>query len=129
MNAGFLAASAMDNNTIVKAAQEGPKNDNPYIDHNDDGGGGSVMSGNVEDYDYINSSSINMNNVNNNNINSHYVEHTERSVVDEFATDVEFAKTEEELQIRSAWLYHISLDKNMVDERPGNRVRTYDGVS
>ena len=41
----------------------------------------------------------------------------------------EFAKCEEYNEIRSAWLYHISLDTNMIDERPGNRIRTYDGVS
>mmetsp|Transcript_30137 Transcript_30137/g.63016 ORF Transcript_30137/g.63016 Transcript_30137/m.63016 type:complete len:102 (+) Transcript_30137:12-317(+) len=40
-----------------------------------------------------------------------------------------FAKIEDVLEIRSAWLYHISLDKDMVNERTGNCVRTYDGVS
>lgn len=132
MNAGFLAMSALENKMIAKAVNEGPQNDNPYIDDAGDGGG-SVMSGNIQDYDYINRNSMTTNNVNNNNSSSSnpYVEQTERSVDEveiEIDPGIDFAKTEEELQIRSAWLYHVSLDKNMVDERPGNRVRTYDGV-
>ena len=42
--------------------------------------------------------------------------------------DDSFSSAEQAYQIRSAWLYHMSLAKNMVDERPGNRVRVYDGV-
>ena len=136
MNAGFLAMSALDNKMVAKAVNEDAKNDNPYIDHNDagnGGGGGSAMSGNIQDYDYINRNNMTTSNVNNNNSSRPYVEQTERSVDEvDVGVDVDpgidFAKTEEELHIRSAWLYHVSLDKNMVDERPGNRVRTYDGV-
>ena len=40
-----------------------------------------------------------------------------------------FAKTEDELAIKNAWIHHIGLDTNMIDEKPGNRVRPYDGVS
>mmetsp|Transcript_338 Transcript_338/g.814 ORF Transcript_338/g.814 Transcript_338/m.814 type:complete len:1230 (+) Transcript_338:69-3758(+) len=40
----------------------------------------------------------------------------------------ELSEQENDIQIRSAWLYHMSLAKNMVDERPGNRVRTYEGL-
>ena len=40
-----------------------------------------------------------------------------------------FAKDEDELAIKNAWIHHIGLDKNMIDEKPGNRVRPYEGVS
>ena len=51
-------------------------------------------------------------------------------LIDEFDDDngIEFGKHEDELAIRSAWLYHTALDTNMVDERPGNKVRTYEGL-
>eukprot|EP00531_Pseudo-nitzschia_arenysensis_P006332 CAMPEP_0116134330 /NCGR_PEP_ID=MMETSP0329-20121206/10587_1 /TAXON_ID=697910 /ORGANISM="Pseudo-nitzschia arenysensis, Strain B593" /LENGTH=808 /DNA_ID=CAMNT_0003629031 /DNA_START=132 /DNA_END=2558 /DNA_ORIENTATION=- len=39
-----------------------------------------------------------------------------------------FAKTEDELAIKNAWIHHIGLDKNMIDEKPGNRVRPYEGI-
>jgi hypothetical protein len=41
----------------------------------------------------------------------------------------DFVVAETALQVRSAWLHHMSLDSNMVDERPGNKVRVYKGVS
>ena len=40
-----------------------------------------------------------------------------------------FAKEEEELEIKNAWIHHISLDTNMIDEKPGNKIRAYEGVS
>jgi len=40
-----------------------------------------------------------------------------------------FEEVEAALQVRSAWLHHMSLSSNMVDERPGNQVRPYEGVS
>ena len=40
-----------------------------------------------------------------------------------------FAKDEDELAIKNAWIYHIGLDTNMMDEKPGNQVRAYPGVS
>jgi hypothetical protein len=40
----------------------------------------------------------------------------------------DFSRAEQAYQIRSAWLFHMSLANNMVDERPGNRVRVYPGV-
>ena len=40
-----------------------------------------------------------------------------------------FATNEEDLAISNAWIHHIGLDKNMIDEKPGNRVRPYEGVS
>lgn len=43
--------------------------------------------------------------------------------------EVDFTVAETALQVRSAWLHHMSLDGNMVDERPGNKVRVYKGVS
>jgi hypothetical protein len=39
-----------------------------------------------------------------------------------------FSRAEQAYEIRSAWLFHMSLANNMVDERPGNRVRVYPGV-
>ena len=44
-------------------------------------------------------------------------------------TSAEFSEAEMALQVRSAWLHHMSLESNMVDERPGNKVRVYKGVS
>ena len=41
----------------------------------------------------------------------------------------DFTIAETALQVRSAWLHHMSLESNMVDERPGNKVRVYKGVS
>ncbi|CAB9505413.1 XV phospholipase A2 [Seminavis robusta] len=40
----------------------------------------------------------------------------------------DFSRAEEAYQIRSAWLHHMSLSDNMVDERPGNKVRAYNGL-
>jgi hypothetical protein len=40
-----------------------------------------------------------------------------------------FVQAEDACQVRSAWLYHISLADDMVNERPGNKVRPYQGVS
>jgi len=40
-----------------------------------------------------------------------------------------FGKSEEELAVKNSWIHHIGLDKNMIDEKPGNKVRSYDGVS
>jgi len=39
-----------------------------------------------------------------------------------------FAKKEDELAIKNAWIHHIGLDTNMMDEKPGNRVRPYEGL-
>jgi len=39
-----------------------------------------------------------------------------------------FAMDEEDLAISNAWIHHIGLDKNMIDEKPGNRVRPYEGL-
>jgi len=47
---------------------------------------------------------------------------------DESSTDAGFATTEEELEIRNAWIQHIALADNMIDERPGNKIRVYDGM-
>jgi hypothetical protein len=44
------------------------------------------------------------------------------------AHDDSFSSAEQAYEIRSAWLFHMSLSNNMVDERPGNRVRVYPGV-
>ena len=41
----------------------------------------------------------------------------------------QFATEEEELEIKNAWIHHMALDKNMVDEKPGNKIRVYEGVS
>ena len=46
----------------------------------------------------------------------------------EDSADVGFSKTEEELEIRNAWIQHIALADNMIDERPGNKIRVYDGM-
>ena len=40
-----------------------------------------------------------------------------------------WATTEDELYIQNAWIHHIGLDRNMIDEKEGNRVRAYEGVS
>ena len=42
---------------------------------------------------------------------------------------VTFGEAEEELAVKNTWIHHIALDKNMIDEKPGNKVRSYDGVS
>ena len=39
-----------------------------------------------------------------------------------------FAEVEQACQVRSAWLHHMSLSGNMIDEREGNRVRPYGGL-
>ena len=39
-----------------------------------------------------------------------------------------FAQVEQACQVRSAWLHHMSLSPNMIDEREGNRVRPYQGL-
>lgn len=53
----------------------------------------------------------------------------DRKLDDDSDSENTFAKTEDELAIKNAWIHHIGLDKNMIDEKPGNRVRPYDGVS
>jgi hypothetical protein len=40
-----------------------------------------------------------------------------------------FAKAEDAVAIKNAWIFHVGLDKDMKTEKPGNRVRAYDGVS
>jgi hypothetical protein len=50
------------------------------------------------------------------------------ATADKEKIDKDFAKCEEEFSIRSAWIYHMALDKNGVDELPGNRVRPYPGI-
>jgi len=40
-----------------------------------------------------------------------------------------FAKAEEEVEITNLWIHHIALDSNMMDEKKGNRVRPYEGLS
>ncbi len=52
-----------------------------------------------------------------------------RSFGDESESENNFAQTEDELAIKNAWIHHIGLDKNMIDEKPGIRVRAYEGVS
>jgi len=122
MNAGFLAASAMGK-TVLNAEEIKSHNNNNNNDKNE----GNNTNNNNNNYykreksedsidDDDNDSDDNDNNININN----------NEMADIIGT--EFAKSEAEYEIRSAWLYHIALDKNMVDERPGNRVRTYDGV-
>jgi len=44
------------------------------------------------------------------------------------ANDAAFAEVEQACQVRSAWLHHMSLSANMIDERPGNKVRPYMGL-
>ena len=113
MNAGFLATSAMTNTVVSSSATNDSPNTNSYIPEHEMQ---TSFVGNVEHQDRDKSN------------NSNHRQDSEYSMNDA-EIGVEFAKIEDELQIRSAWLYHIALDKNMVDERPGNRVRTYDGVS
>ena len=40
-----------------------------------------------------------------------------------------FGMAEDEFAVKNAWIHHIALDKNMIDEKPGNKVRPYGGVS
>ena len=40
-----------------------------------------------------------------------------------------FAKAEDDLAIKNAWIHHIGLDSNMIDDKPGIKVRAYEGVS
>jgi hypothetical protein len=53
---------------------------------------------------------------------------TDDTDTDTDSSAVGFSKTEEELEIRNAWIQHIALANNMVDERPGNQIRVYDGI-
>ena len=106
MNAGFLAASKVGS-IDVNSSQKHDANMSSYIEDDNDSSR-NPFAGNIEDLDRDNST---------------------RSTATDVETDetVAFAKIENEFQIRSAWLYHVSLDKNLVDERPGNKVRPYDG--
>ncbi len=113
MNAAFFAESAMDSKVVSSFRTMDPRNDSAYVD---DSTPRSSFVDNVEDLDRdasIKSSTIEEN----------------VPFTDDVEYNTNFAQMEEELNIRSAWLYHISLDKNMVDEREGNRVRPYEGVS
>ena len=40
----------------------------------------------------------------------------------------DLAVTEDELAVKNAWIQHIALSGNMIDERPGNKIRAYDGM-
>jgi hypothetical protein len=44
------------------------------------------------------------------------------------ARQLSFTECESALQVRSAWLHHMSLSDDMVHEREGNRVRPYEGL-
>jgi len=115
MNAGFFAESAMDKKIVSSSRTINARNNSAYVD---DTTPRSSFVGNVED---LNRDS---------NVTSTPIEENKplssNDVDTEYNTD--FAQMEEELNIRSAWLYHIALDKNMVDEREGNRVRPYEGL-
>mmetsp|Transcript_10832 Transcript_10832/g.31519 ORF Transcript_10832/g.31519 Transcript_10832/m.31519 type:complete len:887 (+) Transcript_10832:178-2838(+) len=39
-----------------------------------------------------------------------------------------FRGVEEEIAIKSSWIQHVALGPNMIDERPGNKVRAYEGL-
>ena len=109
MNAGFLAESALGNRIVGSSRTMDAQISTAYV--TDDTPRSSFYD-NILDLDRDPTA----------------IGESQRPVEDA-EINVEFQKMEEELNIRSAWLYHISLDKNMVDERPGNRVRTYEGVS
>jgi len=103
MDAAFVASSMMDSKIVNPAQNEENANSDRYVESGDDHGLDVGTPDTVEEGIMPTGSS-------------------------DSGEAVEFAKKEEELHIRSAWLYHISLDKNLVDERPGNRVRPYDGI-
>lgn len=42
--------------------------------------------------------------------------------------EIRLRKAEAEIAIKNTWIQHIALDTNMIDERPGNEVRTWDGL-
>ncbi len=112
MNAGFLAASKVGSIDVNSASKRDASMTSYIGDDNNDSSNNCVF-GNIEDLD-------------------RQRDDTTRSTAtdaDETIASVQFATIENEFQIRSAWLYHVSLDKNLVDERPGNKVRPYDGVS
>eukprot|EP00536_Pseudo-nitzschia_multiseries_P017869 jgi/Psemu1/321250/estExt_fgenesh1_pm.C_18890001 len=39
-----------------------------------------------------------------------------------------FRSAEEEIAIKNTWIQHVALDTNMTDERPGNKVRAFEGL-
>lgn len=116
MNAGFLAASKVGS-IDVNSASKRDASMTSYIDTNDNNdSSNNCVFGNIEDLDRPQ--------------RDNSTRSTATTDADEtLAASVQFATIENEFQIRSAWLYHVSLDKNLVDERPGNKVRPYDGVS
>jgi hypothetical protein len=103
MDAAFVASSMIDSKIVNSAQNEENFNTDRYVESDDDRGLDVGIADTVEERVMPSGSS-------------------------DSREAVEFAKKEEEFHIRSAWLYHISLDNNLVDERPGNRVRPYDGV-
>ena len=126
MNANFMAASAM-NNKIVNSEKIGePVNETPYVDDDNNNNKSNTIAG-APYVESIKSSLLGGSMGMTENIEVDGEENGEGQNQDRAAA-IEFAKVEEEHAIRSAWLYHVSLDKNLVDERPGNKVRTYEGI-
>lgn len=109
MNAGFLAASKVGS-IDVNSSMKHNANTSSYVDHEESASSSSYAMCQMENLD-----------------RDRDVSTRSTNTIDEDLASVQFATIENEFQIRSAWLYHISLDKNLVDERPGNKVRPYDG--